>query len=277
MPSPPSIDDQTFLGNTTDNNALPFEGETTPFYITVILPNTTSTSGTKVKRDTASSPSSTINDIPDVAETIPTPALNPDGSPPPATLLPTPTNQPIRFYNRGRDDEHYGFYTYFDRSIFLRSNLIQNDTQVVPGDEDGGSPEIDASVRCTWSDTRFLVQIWTNRNKTSLLSTESTGSNLSGGDFKRPGSFPYPVTITLDRHGGGLNTKMLYCFGMELNGKLNVTDPQFQGENRAFNGTIINPSEGPFKPPPVVSTADGGPGGIDGGTGGCFCKWQNWS
>jgi hypothetical protein len=286
LPSPPTDDDQTFIGNTTDNNALPFEGETTPFYITVSEPSSSGVTKRKAKRDVGSptstlgsSPVNTANVIPDVAVAIPTPSLNPDGTPPPATLLPAPTNQPVRFYNRGRDDEHYGFYTYFDRSIFLRSNLITNATnaQADPADADGGSPAIDSNVRCTWSDTRFLVQIWTRRAKTSLLSAASSGSNEPGGDFKRPGSFPYPVTITLDRHGGGLNTKMLYCFGMELNGKLNVTNPQFQGEDRAFNGSIINPSTGPFKTPPAVSIAAGGPGGIDGGTGGCFCKWQNWS
>jgi hypothetical protein len=286
LPSPPTDDDQNFLGNTTDGNALPFEGETTPFYITLSEPNSSSTNTRKVKRDVGSptstlgsSPVNTANVIPDVAIAIPTPSLNPDGTPPPATLLPSPTNQPVRFYNRGLDTEHYGFYTYFDRSIFLRSNLITNATgaQADPADANGGSPAVDANVRCTWSDTRFLVQIWTRRPKTSLLATASSGSNEAGGNFARPGSFPYAVTITLDRHGGGLNTKMLYCFGMELNGKLNVTNPQFQGEDRAFNGTIVNPSVGPFKTPPLVSVASGGPGGIDGGAGGCFCKWQNWS
>jgi hypothetical protein len=286
LPSPPTDDDQTFLGNTTDGSAIPFEGEQTPFYITVSEPTTPGTTKLKAKRDVGSptstlgsSPVNTANVIPNVAVAIPTPPLNPDGTPPPATLLPAPTNQPVRFYNRGLPDEHYGFYTYFDRSIFLRSNLITNasNAQADPADANGGSPAVDANVRCTWSDTRFLVQIWTRRPKTSLLAAASSGSNEAGGNFNRPGSFPYPVTITLDRHGGGLNTKMLYCFGMELNGKLNVTNPQFQGEDRAFNGSIINPSTGPFKTPPLVSIAAGGPGGIDGGTGGCSCKWQNWS
>lgn len=86
---------------------------------------------------------------------------------------------------------------------------------------------------------------------------------------------PYPVTVTLDRHGGGLTTKMLYCYGLDARGDVVDNEKVFQPENRSFGGTLVNPAEGPFMNV-NVSTAMGGPGGIDGGTGGCSCLWQNF-
>jgi hypothetical protein len=279
-PSPPvpSTDDQKFLGNTTDKNLSPFEGESTPFYITFSQPESGgSATPTKVKRQ--AKPSQTVNVIPDIATNIPLPSLNPDNSPGPANLLPFPSEQPLRLFNRGRNDEHYGFYTYFSRNIFLRSPNVSNMTgNIVNSDLNGGSTQAGANGMCTWSDTRFLVQIWTKRGSVQLLSKATAGSNLAGGNFKRPGSFPYPMTITLDRHGGGLNTKMLYCYILDVKGRVLQDQRGFLGEDRTFNGTIFNPSTGPFQnSQPKVTTAEGGPGGIDGGTGGCGCAWQNWS
>jgi hypothetical protein len=215
--------------------------------------------------------SATANVIPDLATLIPQPSLNPDGSPPPANLLPSalPTNQPLRLFNRGLPTEHYGFYNYFDRNIFLKTNTFVSADEDVPADENGGSTQVGANVRCTWSNTRFLVQIWTKKNSTSLLAKASSGSKLANGDFIQPGSFPYPVTITMDRHGGDQSTKMLYCWGMDVTGKLNTTERQFQLEDRSFGGTIIDPSAG------VFGNLTTGPG-IDGGSGGCSCKWQNF-
>jgi hypothetical protein len=276
-PGPPSIDDYTFLGNTTDSITAPFQGETTPFYISMLTPGDPAPNlqPTKVKRDPQAS--QTVNSVPDPASAIPVPSLNPDGTPPPANLLPFPSYQPVRLFNRGLSTEHYGFYTYFDRNIFLRSNTVQSSTEYIPADDNGGSAQVGANVRCTWQQTRFFVQIWTNNHNATLLAKASSGSNIANGDFNAPGSFPYPVTITLDRHGGDPAVKALYCFGLDVDGKLNATERKFQFEDRTFGGTIVNPSAGPFSNETDISIANGGPGGIDGGTGGCYCKWQNFS
>jgi hypothetical protein len=276
-PGPPAVEEYTFLGNTTDNTTAPFQGEATPFYISLLAPGTsTSITPTKVKRDPQSASSQSANVIPLLGDGIPTPSLNPDGTPAPANLLPFPTYQPVSLFNRGLPTEHYGFYTYFDRSIFLHSNTVMSSTEIIPADQNGGSTQSGANVRCTWQQTRFLVQIWTRMSNTTLLAKASSGSKIANGDFSRPGSFPYPVTFTLDRHGGGPTTKMLYCFGMTVDGKLNVTQRKFQPENRGYGGTDINPSGGPFSNTTKVTIEEGGPGGMDGGTGGCFCKWQNF-
>ena len=317
-PGPPALDEQTFLGNTTDNNTQPFAGDITPFYITFNPPFAVADASKKLKlklklklkakrqggsngintgeSQLGSSPTSTtssdgsaststINTIPDIATAIPLPSTNPDGTALPANLLPFPAYQPVRLYNRGLDTEHYGFYTYFDRSIFMKSISIQNSTEQaegdIPADADGGSAFDGATARCTWSDTRFLVQIWT-RSNAALLPKASpsaaptpTSSAPATATFVRPGSFPYPITITLDRHGGGLTTKMLYCYGLDERGVVQVNEKVFQPEDRSFGGTLVNPAEGPFTNV-NVSTAQGGPGGIDGGTGGCLCRWQNF-
>jgi hypothetical protein len=312
-PGPPALDEQAFLGNTTDNNSQPFAGETTPFYITFNPPFAATSTSKKLKlkakrqggsdgintseSQLGSSPTSSslsserastsaINTIPDIATAIPLPSTNPDGTALPANLVPFPAYQPVRLYNRGLATEHYGFYTYFDRSIFMKSISIQNSTEQaegdIPADENGGSAFEGATARCTWSNTRFLVQIWTRSNaallpKASASSAPTPTTSALGAveTFVRPGSFPYPITITLDRHGGGLTTKMLYCYGLDERGDVKVNEKVFQLENRSFGGMLVNPAEGPFMGV-NVSTAQGGPGGIDGGTGGCLCRWKNF-
>lgn len=292
-PSPPLLEEQAFLGNTTDGTVSPVEGEKTPFFISFRVPTPASSSkakraaasGTSTSTSTlATDPSATTSgiNIPTLTTAIPIPNVNPDGTAQPANLLPFPAYQPLRLYNRGRPDEHYGFYTYFDRNIFLKSIKITNNTQSysqVPADNDGGSTFDGANVRCTWRDTRFKVQIWTNKGSSAKLLPNAGGSstkNASDGDtFSRPGTFPYPITMTLDRHGGGLTTKMLFCYGLDDGGHIVVNSRQFQREDRAFGGKLINPALGPFQSV-NVSLADGGPGGIDGGTGGCGCEWANW-
>ena len=279
-PAPPTLEEQAFLGQTTDNNTAPFEGESTPFLISFDVPgNPTPTTTTGLNRRDAT-PTQSGNSIPNIATAIPIPSLNPDSTPPPANLLPFPSFQPLRLYNRGRYDEHYGFYVYYDRNIFMKSITIQNATEQaqgsIPADENGGSTFDGATARCTWRDTRFKVQIWTRLTNATLLSHASSGSKLSGGDFARPGTFPYPVTVTLDRHGGGLTTKMLFCYGMDNRGRIDINSRVFQGEQRGFGGKLVNPALGPFDSVNVTK-ADGGPGGIDGGSGGCGCQWANWS
>ena len=289
-PAPPSLEDQTFLGKTTDNITASFDGEITPFFMSFESTNKLSR---LVKRANGLTNSTNSTDpLPDLGSAIPPPEINPDGTAAPANLLPFPSSQPLRLFNRGGPTEHYGFYIYFDRSIFLASTALLNSTTEaagnVPGDENGGAEETAATVRCTWAQTRFLVQIWTNQGQTTslLTSSNSTAANSTGkhpknltessaNDFSRPGSFPYPVSITLDRHGGDIKTKEIFCYGVDDRQRIIPSQKKLQLEDRSFQGNLVNPALGPFGHV-NVSTSEGGPGGIDGGTGGCGCIWRNW-
>ena len=296
-PSPPSQNDQIFLGNTTENNTAPFDGEATPFYIT-FLPTTTVSSVSQVLKRQAQESTSTADPFPDIASAIPAPSVNPNGTAASATLLSFPASQPLRLYNRGSPTEHYGFYNYFDRSIFLKNSTDTN-SGGVPDDRNGGSPESEATVRCTWAQTRFLVQIWTNKGTSAALLQSSNSSTSatptptssspssrtspnatvsSANDFSRPGSFPYPVTITLDRHGGNVASKMIYCYGMDDRELIVASEKGFHLEDRGVGGVLVNPADGPFGNVTVTGTGGtaGWLGGVDGGSGGCRCRWQNW-
>ena len=290
LPAPPEIDDQTFLGNTTDGNAIPFAGEETPFFLTFLSP-VEAPGSQSVKRDNG-------GNFPNLTALIPGPANAPDGTAAPADLYPLPVSQPVRLYNRGLPNEHYGFYVYFDRSIFLESTASLGDSVGDGGsvDQNGGSPKTDAKARCTWAQTRFLVQIWTqpsNRSGMALLGSTtaiptpaasptavtSTGTatnttSSSANDFTVPGSFPYPVSITLDRHGGDAKKKMVYCYGMDANQRIISTDVKIQLEDKSAGGQLINPAPGIFN-----TTGSGQTTSVfevDGGTGGCSCEWINW-
>ncbi|RAL13483.1 uncharacterized protein BO97DRAFT_388648 [Aspergillus homomorphus CBS 101889] len=299
-PSPPSMKDQTFLGNTTDRNSAPYAGEETPFFMSFLSTLSTSSSSSTRRRLTRKRDDT----FPDLDSLIPAPDLNSDGTAAAAELYPLPESQPIRLYNRGQSTEHYGFYTYFDRSIFLSSQgpLNGNGTDDSNDDNGGGSTEGDARVRCTWAQTRFLVQIWTrstdtllkppsasasasaSTTPTSSASSASSTSTSSAMDFTRPGSFPYPVTITLDRHGGEARKKMVYCYAMEANEKINSTLVKLQVEDRSYGGQLVNPAPGIFdfasnSSSSLSSSANETSsvnGGVDGGTGGCSCQWVNW-
>jgi hypothetical protein len=255
-PAPPSNADMSFLGQTSDQNSAPFEGESTPLFIT--FQDAKKTASRLMKR-------AGTNDPTNITGVIPPPMLESDGTAAAANLLPLPSAQPLRLYNRGTDNEHYGFYSYFDRSIFLKQ-INGTNRGGNPADTDGGSSKSAANLRCTFSETRFLVQIWT-RSKTSkplLQAAAQSGPDSS----RRPGTFPYPVTVTLDRHGGNAAKKNLYCYEMESDGTIQNKESKkaFQFEDRAFGGNLVNGTQGR----PVVT------GPIDGGTGGCRCQWQNW-
>lgn len=280
-PAAPSLEDQNFLGNTTDGNSQPFSGEETPFFITFYSGD--HVSYRLVKRASTSSSNGSIADI------IPGPEEDSDGTAAAANLVFYPKNQPLRLYNRGRSDEHYGFYNYYNRSIFLKNIVASNssDTGELSADQNGGATKEAARYRCTWAQTRMLVQIWTNsQSSKSLLVGSSTATSTasaaaasasasSGVDFNQPGSFAYPVTISIDRHGGNVTEKMVYCWSLDDDGKYIEDSAKLQLETRDFGGKAVNPSKGPYGNV-TVSTEDGGPGGIDGGTGGCGCQWRNW-
>ncbi|KAJ4340400.1 hypothetical protein N0V95_007513 [Ascochyta clinopodiicola] len=254
-PAPPSGDDMVFLGKTTDANSAPFDGEETPLFVSFKDPKTTAS---RLAKRAGSDPTN-------ITAAIPAPMLNSDGTAAPANLLPLPSGQPLRLYNRGKDNEHYGFYTYYDRSIFLKQ-INGTNRGGNPADTDGGSTEEAATLRCTFSETRFLVQIWTRSQSSKPLLQSSTQSGSS--DLKRPGTFPYPVTVTIDRHGGNAAKKNLYCYQMEGDGSIKneASKRFFQFEDRAFGGNLVNGTQG--------RTNVSGP--IDGGSGGCSCKYQNW-
>jgi len=258
-PAPPSTEDRSFLGNTTDNVTEPFEGEPTPFSIT-ILPITISSSARLAKRQ---QPVNNMTSSIDTISKMPPPNFNPDGRAADADLYPFPVAQPLLLFDRGLDTEHYGFYTYFDRSLFL------------------------ANALCTWSQTRFLVQIWTKSgaqkqllppSSSQLPSTNGTaGGNqtLSAFDFVRPGSFTWPVTITIDRHGGDPSKKAVYCYGVNTDGDIVSNETMVVAEDRGVGGTVVNAASAPFADM-QGSSKNGGYGGVDGGTGGCRCQWNNW-
>lgn len=290
-PSPPSREEQAFLGNTTDDNHEPMDGEFTPFFMSFHSP--TKLASSRLVQRQSKRATNTTDPFPDLSKEIPAPETNPDGTAASANLLPLPSAQPLRLYDRGLPTEHLGFYIYYDRSIFLKStspiNGSDNGDGAVPDDKNGGADEAAASVRCTWAQTRFLVQIWTSKggsapllpgNGTSpssprVAENSTSLSNSSANNFDRPGSFPYPITVTLDRHGGDVKTKAVYCYGLDEREKPVSSEKKLQVEDRAFGGKLVNASGGPFNEV-NVTLAQGGPGGIDGGSGGCSCKWQNW-
>ncbi|KUL89631.1 hypothetical protein ZTR_00485 [Talaromyces verruculosus] len=256
-----------------------------------------------------------------VGKLIPAPDLASDGTAAAATLYPLPVQQPIKLYNRGLPTEHYGFFTYFDKSIFLASDasITGGSADTDSRDANGGSTSTEASVRCTWSQTRFLVQIWTqpqnvthmslsaisNTTATTSSSTASAASSTatsksSGGsvatssanNFTSPGSFPYPITIKIDRHGGIATEKLAYCYGLEQHNSssssssssvaagpyYNLTNPKLQDEQRDSGGSIVQPSPDYFVLAAALAqgaTADE-ESPVDGGTGGCMCEWRNW-
>lgn len=342
-PSPPSLAEQSFLGNTTDNTTAPFEGEATPFFISLLdpgkLPDPSSKSSRKRFADpdpnpqsksasatsssassssssalssksssspsssSSSSPSSSSSSLPTLPTALP-PASSlslPNGTAQPATLLPLPISQPLRLFDRGLPTEHYGFYTYFSRSIFLASDAPLNATTEgegdVPADENGGSTRDGAHVRCTWAETRFLIRIWTNAAGAELLgggagnATQAKDKEKekdkpsSANNFMPPGSFPYPITISLDRHGGNPEEKLLFCYGVDERGKI-VGEGKVQEEFRGNGGQLVNPVPGLFDLGNSTSGDSDGfgngggfdihAGGVDGGTGGCGCEWRNF-
>ncbi|UKZ62926.1 uncharacterized protein TrAtP1_004157 [Trichoderma atroviride] len=185
-------------------------------------------------------------------------------------MLPTPVQQPVRLFDRGLPTEHYGFYTYFQRTIFLKSVTVLDKSSEgnVPADENGGCSETEANHLVTWAETRMLVQIWTRKlNSTgSLLPSDGEGIDNSP-QLIQPGTMPYPVTVTLDTHGGDPNHKVVWEWPMDDRQKLNTSAPELLANNMAVGGTWINHR----------GSGNATFGGFDGGTGGCKCQWANWS
>ncbi|TQS35281.1 hypothetical protein Golomagni_04304 [Golovinomyces magnicellulatus] len=267
-PISPSIDEESFLGRTTDGIVSDIKaGEPTPFYLSFLE------SANHIEHRIRIT--SIENRFPNISYIIPPPNVTPDGRAAPANLFYYFSHQPLKLFDRGLPTEHYGFYNYFDRSIFLKSLEFINKTSyqndIDPDDLNGGAPSSKASYRCTWSQTRFMVQIWTQKNITSQLehsdlhtidSNQRTKSELSG-------SFPYPITITIDRHGGDPRTKMLYCYKLNEFGGIVVDSGRINLEYRWLGGELVNPA-----PTLFLNQSDPSLGGFDGGNSGCQCQWS---
>ncbi len=270
-PSPPTFQEMFFLGNTTDGVVSPDKaGEPTPFYIS-ILRTTNDTVGPSLltRRDGNDGPQTNLtagSGIVNASDIAPPPVLSKDGTGAPAVLLPFPTQQPLRLYDRGLPTERYFFYTYFNKTTYVRSvdALAGSGQTPVPADQNGGSLRTEAKFLVTWLSVRYKVEIWTRMaNTTRLLGSGIAGS---GGNATQPGSFPYPVTITLDTHGGERGKKFVFARGVDDRQRIVLNDARFVLNNLNTTGDLANPASG-FNP---------SLGGMDGGTGGCRCEWRNW-
>ena len=272
-PAAPNYQDMWFLGETTDGiQGAEKAGEPTPFFIS-LLESTNKTVNTPVlnKRGDGSG-NGDFGNTP-LADLIPKPDLLPDGTPLPAQMLPNPVQQPVRLYDRGLPTEHYGFYTYFDRSIYLKSVTVLNSTDTdnsnVPLDQDGGCSKTEADFLTTWGQTRLLVQIWTrklNSTGTSLLQADTMGGINGNSSVIRPGTMPWPVTVSLDTHGGDPKKKFVWEWPMDSRQMLNTSEPRLLSNDISIGGSLVNPRD----------KGDPKYGGYDGGTGGCKCEWVNW-
>ncbi|KAM3415709.1 hypothetical protein BST61_g9223 [Cercospora zeina] len=316
LPTPPKNDDRMYLGRTTDNVSKPYEGEETPFYISLLDAVALQPSSRLHKRSsnfsypypTTAKTSNDQNDDDDTKKTkigtsaaseIPRAAVKLDGKPEDSILYPHVTAQPLRLYNRGEETEHYSFYTYFDRTIYIdnsdssRSSQPWNTTKSNNNNNiTSNVPLSSASAVCTFSQTRLLVQIWTRRGllNNATLSSSSNGSAVAGSSTANsmtfPGSFAYHVTVTIDRHGGAsAKEKGVYCYSIE-DGTEKV-DSNVKGwiwEDRSAGGKLVDAAEVPGERDGKVERRDNEDEqreseaqgeGIDGGTGGCFCRWAS--
>lgn len=294
-PSTPSKEDQLFIGNTTDDIRSPFDGDETPFYVSLLDASALVASNLHKRQSqgvypyptasfsrnsTASSPNATTK----APANVPRPTLRENGEPAPPELYPLAQAQSLRLYNRGLDDEHYGFYTYFDRSIYVTNSSSDNGENL-----SSNTPLDNSSAVCTWSQTRFHIQIWTRKTAVASLSdpiplSGLPAANSTANQLNRPGSFPYPVTVTLDRHGGDAKHKGLYCYGLNDEKQVIESSQMWVNENRAFAGTLINAAAVPYanNGSTTLIRRDGtsagqASGGVDGGSGGCSCAWRNWA
>jgi hypothetical protein len=270
-PTPPSFREMFFLGNTTDGIVSKEKaGEPTPFYISIIKSvNATVGPNAIGKRQVSGlNPNITGGSL----INLPLPDLEADGSGAPAQLLPNPIQQPLRLYDRGLPTEHYGFYTYFKRTIYLRSVTVLNNSKTddpVPLDEDGGSRETEAKFLVTWAQTRMLVQIWTRSGNTTKLLANGSKGGINGTDgvtLIRPGTMPYPVTVTTDTHGGDPDQKFAWHYQVDDRQRIVTTSPKLLANDIGFAGTWVNRR----------SDRDESFGGFDGGSGGCRCEWVNF-
>ncbi|KAK4242354.1 glycoprotease family-domain-containing protein [Achaetomium macrosporum] len=262
-PPPPSFQEMFFLGNTTDAVVSDDKaGEPTPFYISM-LRSVNDTVGPNLlsRRDDSMQTNLTANQgLVNASDIAPLPAVNKDGTGAPAVLLGFPTQQPLRLYDRGLPTERYGFYSYFNKTLYVQSvdASLGDGDRVNAADDNGGSIQSESKFLITWLSVRYKVEIWTRMSNTTRLSGRFGGS-ASNDNNTQPGTFPYPVTVTLDTHGGQKGKKFVFARGVDAGGRIILNDARFVLNNMNTTGDLINPA-GEFNP---------SLGGMDGGTGGC--------
>lgn len=82
---------------------------------------------------------------------------------------------------------------------------------------------------CEFAQTRFRVQIWTQRPFLTAIptagfsddsATKIQAAASSANEIRAPGSFPYSVTISLDRESGpdGDEGKGVFCWALDSSG-----------------------------------------------------------
>ena len=263
-PSPPDFEEMWFLGDTTDGiESDEKAGEPAPFYISLLSSTGNETADSELTKRQTTVGNGLVKDL------ISSPDLLRDGTPAPAVMIPQPAQQPVRLYDRGLPTEHYGFYTYFKRTIYVKSVDDTGDEGDVPLDKQGGCKKTEANYLVTWAETRMLVQIWTRTlgpNGSKLLDRGGSGSTDGSGELIRPGTMPYPVTVALDTHGGDPEKKYVWMWPMNERQELDEENPKLLGNDLEFGGKVANHRK----------NNDTSFGGFDGGTGGCRCEWVNW-
>ncbi|KAI1857339.1 hypothetical protein JX265_008691 [Neoarthrinium moseri] len=265
-PAPPEYKEMFFLGNTTDGvEADSKAGEPTPFFISLL--NSTSTtvgpdvlSRRGIGNGIDAAPTNGSSDW-NVTNLLPPPEMESNGTPAPARLFPLPVQQPVRLYDRGLPTEHYGFYTYFNKTIYI-ADLNKEDEK----DADGGAALRDATTLVIWSQARFLVQIWTRKGDApTLLNKDGDGDDDASSEAH---VMPYPVTITEDFHGGNRNDKGTWYWNLNGDHTVNREEAALIEVDNGVEGSWINRKD---------RNPDLELGGIDGGTGGCKCVWVNFA
>ncbi|VBB72693.1 Putative protein of unknown function [Podospora comata] len=271
VPDPPTFQDMFFLGNTTDGVVSDDKaGEPTPFYIS-ILRSVNSTVGANLLTrrggfdDHQNQPrqaSGNLSPALNISDLVPPPILNKDGTAAPANHLHFPTQQPLRLYDRGLPTERYSFYSYYNKTIYLSS---LNERLPPSIDRNGGSPISEAKFVVTWLSARYKVEIWTRKSNTTKLIGGFGGreANVNG---TQPGTFPYPITVTLDTHGGIPENKFVFMRGVDERRRVVTSEAKLFLNQMNNTGDLVNP--GGFFNPSF--------GGMDGGTGGCRCEYTNF-
>ncbi|KAL1894326.1 hypothetical protein Cpir12675_003708 [Ceratocystis pirilliformis] len=261
-PQPPSTEEMAFLGTYTDDvKAGDKAGEPTPFYISMLDMNDNATRiGSSENSGTVVNPTRNIS--------LPLPESKSDGSTATARLFPRLWQQPVRLFDRGLSTEHYGFYAYFRRTIYVQSLEVINSTTGSGTDDtvdgNGGALITDANYLITWGQTRVKVALWTSLGNSSSLLAATSGTE-SEGSANRPGTLPYPATIRLDTHGGNPNDKLVWAWAVS-NSKVDTSKTYFIANDIGKDGLVDNPR----------GDGDAALGGFDGGVGGCRCQWQNF-
>jgi hypothetical protein len=270
IPSPPTFGEMFFLGNTTDGVVSNSKaGEPTPFYITM-LQSVDDLVGPNVLNGRDIFSRQNNGGGANISNLLPPPELNSDGTGAPARLLPFPKQQPVRLYDRGLPTERYSFYTYYNKTVYVQSvDALRTGGEIRPvaADQNGGSLRNEAKFIVTWLQTRYKVEIWTRKFNNTRLVGGFQGAD-SNNNSTQPGTFPYPITITLDTHGGGGDPKAKFAFlrGVDGRQKILLDDAKFVLNNLNTTGDLVNPAIN-FNP---------SFGGFDGGKGGCKCQYTNF-